>query len=150
MCFRKVSIQISAAINEKCIFSYSSVNIRDNGTERVSTSWGSKKTIKPFLEWSGVCQKKIVCKLAPPLPKNAYLFVVRSISQMTAQRRCLHPCLKDIFGVNLCVAVKNSTQISVAITEKLIPFHMSLNSSILENWTLKKRFWGLVNTIKIS
>ena len=41
MCFRKFSMQICAAIIEKYIFSYSSVNITDtmdNGTKRVSKS----------------------------------------------------------------------------------------------------------------
>ena len=44
---------------------------------------------------------------------------------------------EEVFTATFKSRVKNSTQISVAITEKLIPFHMSLNSSILENWTLK-------------
>ena len=37
MCFRQFSMQISAVITDKCIFSYSSVNITDNGTIMVST-----------------------------------------------------------------------------------------------------------------
>ena len=49
--FFKYIMQISAAITEKCIFSYSSVNITDSSTIRVSTLMflGLKK-IKTFLE----------------------------------------------------------------------------------------------------
>ena len=49
---KKIIIQNSAAITEKCrpIFSYSYVNIAENGTIRVSTPLfsASKKTIEPF------------------------------------------------------------------------------------------------------
>ena len=60
MCFIKFNMQISAAITEKCISIYSSVNITDDGTKRVSTPMflGPMKTVKTFLERSGVLQKK--------------------------------------------------------------------------------------------
>ena len=35
MCFRKISMLIKAAITEICIFRYSSVTNKDNGTIRV-------------------------------------------------------------------------------------------------------------------
>ena len=38
MWYKKLSMQISAAITEKCICSYSLVNITENGTIRVFTS----------------------------------------------------------------------------------------------------------------
>ena len=57
-----------------------------------------------------------------------------SISQMTTQKGCLHQCFDGHFGSDLVCCRKNirPMQISVAITEKLIPLHMSTNCSIVE------------------
>ena len=58
MCFRKFSMQISAAITEKYISIYGLVNIADHATKTVYTPMfsGSMKTIKLCSEWYDVLQ----------------------------------------------------------------------------------------------
>ena len=70
----KISMQISAAITEKCIFIYSSVNITDHGAKRVPTPMfpGPMKTIKLFLAWSDVLQKTSMQISAAIAEKNEF------------------------------------------------------------------------------